>query len=572
MPDTDKDGLSDADERRLGTNPKMKDSDGDGLTDFAERRLGTKPLEFDSDGDGFGDGAEISQHRDPSLKGTPSRFGPERPHRVSADDPDGDGMSEMMEDMLGTKVNDLDTDGDGLSDLVESIRGTNPLSKYSGGKGDKTTDLEDVKRELAKPHKTDQYLGAVDTPADAGGVGIAAAAAAVGAGVGAATAQSAMLRDDFDTDDTGGDAGGTGDTSGGAGAGAGGTYRDPGAVKAEQQRTSFLDAAKAQIGDKYKFGAETDLTDSDPNAFDSSELVQWAAAQAGVEVPDGSWKQYQFLHDKGAAMSVEDALDTPGALVFGFSSDPLTTEGRPTRAYVAISLGNGKVLDVSERAGEVREMEPGGFFTHAAYIPGMAEDIDSDGDGMIDIDERVMGLNPNDPTDFGSGSSTTVDPTDDPNHPNPPDTDGDGMPDVDEKVLGLDPNDPSDGPNSWGKPGEKVDPTDDPNHPNPPDTDGDGMPDVDEKVLGLDPNDPSDGPNSWGKPGEPTSSTETGNEYDPETDIAEFPTPGELAEQSQYESADDTGYAQVFADAASDTSTYDDGSASESYDDAGYEA
>ena len=37
--------------------------------------------------------------------------------------------------------------------------------------------------------------------------------------------------------------------------------------------------------------------------------------------------------------------------------------------------------------GLVREMDPGGFFTHAAYIPGMAEDIDSDGDPVTDSAE-----------------------------------------------------------------------------------------------------------------------------------------------------------------------------------------
>jgi hypothetical protein len=171
--------------------------------------------------------------------------------------------------------------------------------------------------------------------------------------------------------------------------------RGPGEIMTgEAGRHAFLDAAKAQIGDPYRFGAEARLDDADPDAFDSSELVEWAAAQAGIKLPDGSWRQYQHLHAGGNAVSVEDALRTPGALVFGFSSDPLASSQRPARSFVAISLGNGRVLDVSERAGEVREMEAGEMFTHAAVIPEIVNDLDSDGDGYSDELERDYDLDP----------------------------------------------------------------------------------------------------------------------------------------------------------------------------------
>ena len=132
----------------------------------------------------------------------------------------------------------------------------------------------------------------------------------------------------------------------------------------------FIEAAKNQVGDKYRFGAETTHDQANPTEFDSSELVEWASHQAGFhDMPDGSWNQYRYLHDQGASITVEEALQTKGALVFGFSSDPTASADRPARAYVGISLGNGKVLDVSERAGEVREMSDGGFYNYAAKIP-----------------------------------------------------------------------------------------------------------------------------------------------------------------------------------------------------------
>ncbi|MET0237683.1 MAG: NlpC/P60 family protein [Kibdelosporangium sp.] len=107
---------------------------------------------------------------------------------------------------------------------------------------------------------------------------------------------------------------------------------------------TFLNSAVAQTGDKYVFGHEVKLDDRNPSVFDCSELIEWAAAQSGVKMPDGSWLQYRELAKEGTTMSVEQALKTPGALLFSFSSDPMTG-GRPSAAHVAISLGNGKTIE-----------------------------------------------------------------------------------------------------------------------------------------------------------------------------------------------------------------------------------
>ncbi len=65
--DTDGDGLSDAREAELGTNPSLADTDGDGLDDGAEIDIwGTSPLLADSDNDGASDGDEINAFTDPN--------------------------------------------------------------------------------------------------------------------------------------------------------------------------------------------------------------------------------------------------------------------------------------------------------------------------------------------------------------------------------------------------------------------------------------------------------------------------------------------------------------------------
>jgi len=67
--DTDKDGLTDEQEKKLGTDPTNPDTDADGLNDGAEVNIwGTDPLNKDTDGDGFTDGQEVLNGFNP--KGT----------------------------------------------------------------------------------------------------------------------------------------------------------------------------------------------------------------------------------------------------------------------------------------------------------------------------------------------------------------------------------------------------------------------------------------------------------------------------------------------------------------------
>lgn len=88
--DDDEDGLSNAQEIQLGTNPGNPDTDGDGLNDGQEvNQFGTNPRQQDSDGDTLPDGAEVNEH--------------------------------------GTSPTNSDTDGDGVLDGVEVNNGTNPL-------------------------------------------------------------------------------------------------------------------------------------------------------------------------------------------------------------------------------------------------------------------------------------------------------------------------------------------------------------------------------------------------------------------------------------------------------------
>lgn len=120
--------------------------------------------------------------------------------------------------------------------------------------------------------------------------------------------------------------------------------------------------ALAQAGDRYIYGAEVSLSDKDPDAYDCSELVQWAVARAGGSIPDGSGAQYAHCKRKGTTMSVAAAIKTRGALLFA---------GPNASNHVAVSLGNGKTIEARGRAYGVVSATAAGRFTLAGKVPGL---------------------------------------------------------------------------------------------------------------------------------------------------------------------------------------------------------
>lgn len=126
-PDDDGDGLSNAEEALLGTEPGMEDTDGDGLTDRYEIRNG-----FDA----TKDGDDVA-------------------------DTDGDGLTNLEEVTAGTLPRNEDSDGDGLSDGDEvNTHGSNPLLIDSDSDG--LTDGDEVATYLTNPAEADSDTGGTD--------------------------------------------------------------------------------------------------------------------------------------------------------------------------------------------------------------------------------------------------------------------------------------------------------------------------------------------------------------------------------------------------------------------------
>jgi formylglycine-generating enzyme required for sulfatase activity len=87
--DSDRDGLDDAREAALGTDPLKADSDGDGEPDGREvSALGTNPLKADTDGDGVYDGEELTMRgTDPRVPDAPKPEAPKPVVRSTGDWP-----------------------------------------------------------------------------------------------------------------------------------------------------------------------------------------------------------------------------------------------------------------------------------------------------------------------------------------------------------------------------------------------------------------------------------------------------------------------------------------------------
>lgn len=129
--DDDGDGLINYLEGIHRTNKNLSDSDFDKLNDYYEITVTmTNPTLSDSDGDGILDGDEdndedgIVNAREAELGSDPDFY-----------DTDFDGLNDKIELANGTSVFNEDTDGDGMLDNYELMYGLNPLEKDTDGDG-----------------------------------------------------------------------------------------------------------------------------------------------------------------------------------------------------------------------------------------------------------------------------------------------------------------------------------------------------------------------------------------------------------------------------------------------------
>ena len=174
--DADNDGVSNAREAVLGTNPNVADTDGDGVSDGIEVYFGTSPLSSiskpdlaaDSDGDGLSNAQEFQYRTSPSRADSDGDGIPDNielylkysPNSATSKpdlnaDPDSDGLNNQVEFDRRTDPYNADTDGDGLNDGQEvNLYGTDPL-RNADLDNDGLTDSEEIKIYLTTHNNPD---------------------------------------------------------------------------------------------------------------------------------------------------------------------------------------------------------------------------------------------------------------------------------------------------------------------------------------------------------------------------------------------------------------------------------
>lgn len=126
----------------------------------------------------------------------------------------------------------------------------------------------------------------------------------------------------------------------------------------------FVTYCLQQVGDAYVWGAHPPASSGDPDAFDCSGLVGWAAGQVGVTFTGSSGMQYAAAEKAGTLISVEKAARTRGAVLF---------RGYRGSEHVVVSLGDGEhTVEARGRAyGVVKGPIAGREWDSAALVPGM---------------------------------------------------------------------------------------------------------------------------------------------------------------------------------------------------------
>jgi hypothetical protein len=467
--DTDGDGLADGvedadqDGRRDGgeTDPSDDDTDDDCLTDGYEVNVsGTDPLDVDTDNDGIQDGTESGagapqgndtntaiciEDVDPSTVTDPLDIDTDNGGIVDGfEDANGNGFIDPGETdpNLGSDDGALtDCDGDGLSDFAEVGIGTNPCNPDTDGDG--VDDGTEVLVAGSDPNDDDtDDDGLLDGTEDADGDGI------VDAG------ETDPLDEDSDND-------GIQDGTESGLAAPEGNDTDAANFVPDAQPSTTTDPLNADtdfggVADGFEdanFNGLVDGGETDPNnpaddgvaidpdgdgLPDSTEVLLGTSPtnpdtdgdglSDGVEVNDG------IQDGTEVGLAAPEGNDT---LLSNFVPDG--DGGATTTNPLDADTDNGGVVDGLEDLDADGVIDPGE--TNPNFAPDDGAAIDTDGDGLPDQTEAVLGTNPNNPDTDGDGLADGdevliegTDPLDD-------DTDDDGLTDGNELNGGTDPND-----------------------------------------------------------------------------------------------------------------------------------
>ena len=405
--DTDCDGVSDGEERTIGTDPNRIDSDGDGIRDGVELgktvatpqpnscattvfdldptpNTNSNPLLSDSDGDGIPDGVE-DRNRDGALSGAPGAQ--PRETLAGAADTDGDGLCDGPRSVGVLCIGGEDNNGNGRLDPGE----TNPRV------GDFDNDRDGLRGALDPD----------DTRADTDGDGLCDGAIAVGTCIAGEDLNRNGIVDTGETDPRKADT-------------------DCDAISDREERTLGTNALLVDSdGDLVTDGVEVGKTTAFAGCV-GTKLDQNPATRTNPLLRD--------TDGDGLNDGVEDS-NRDGAL------GPANRNGQETDPTNPDMDGDGKCdgpATVTGRCVAGEDLNRNNRVDANETDPRQA-DVDTDSDGLTDPEEAVLGTNPNRADTDGDGLSDGNEVRQRNTDPLSIDTDCDGVTDGAEVAAGTDP-------------------------------------------------------------------------------------------------------------------------------------
>ena len=405
--DTDNDGLSDAEEEEIGSDPLLVDTDGDSIPDneevgldynnpldtdqdgiidvldldddndgtstLIEEKIGTSSLRADTDEDGINDTDEIGSNTDKPL------------------DTDGDGIINAL---------DTDDDDDGLETAAEILLGTNPLLADTDGDGlsdgDEIGDLMDTNKKPADTDK-DGIIDALDTEdnLDQDGDGLS-------------DTLEAQLNTDPKKKDTDGDG-----------------IDDAEEVGADVK--SPLDSDLDGIIDALD---TVDDSDTDNDGLTDAQEAKLGSDPKKVDSDDDGINDNEEI-----GINIDDPLDTDGDGILNLLDDDDDNDGLKTKYEIKIGTNPLNADTDADGLSDKDELVSNDNNSDEPAIKDTDKDgkidpvdDDDDNDTLLTSLELTLGSNHLQSDSDGDGISDSDELGDDEN--NPKDSDGDGIPDI----------------------------------------------------------------------------------------------------------------------------------------------